>query len=97
MEANAASPAQTLPEAGWAIILKTGWQKLRRAVLHRRPRRLRISETLSLGDRRFLAVIEFNGQEFLLAGSGNSLELLARVEGGRVIPPSAAMRELPGF
>ncbi len=97
MEGNAASSTQTLPGEGRAIALKTVWQWLRGAVLHRRARRLRISETLSLGDRRFVAIIEFDGQEFLLAGCGNSLELLARVEGGRVIPPPAPLRDLRGF
>jgi hypothetical protein len=32
-----------------------------------------------------LAVIEFDRQEFLVGGSGNSLELLARLHEGRVI------------
>jgi hypothetical protein len=40
---------------------------------------------LSLGDKRFLAVIEFDRQEFLVGGSGNSLALLARLHEGVVI------------
>ncbi len=87
MQANSSSPAQSLPQAHWAAALKTTWQWLRGAVVRRRVRRLRISETLSLGERRFLAIIEFDGQEFLLAGCGSSLELLARLEGGKIIEP----------
>ncbi len=97
MEGNAASSTQPLSEAAWAIALKGAWHWLRGNVLHRRVRRLRISETLSLGERRFVAIVEFDGQEFLLAGSGSSLELLARVDGGKVIPPPAALRESRGF
>ena len=59
----------------------------------RRARRLRVCETLSLGERRFLAVIEFDHQEFLVGGSGNSLELLARLHEGMVIAEPSLPRE----
>ena len=95
MEANAASSVTTPPGAAWAVVLKHLWQALRRVVKPRKVRRLRVRETLSLGDRRFVAVIEFDRQEFLVGGSGNSLELLARLHEGRVIaepPPSRESR-----
>jgi flagellar biogenesis protein FliO len=69
----------------WVAALKNLWQWSRRAVKVRKPRRLRVCETLSLGERRFLAVIEFDRQEFLVGGTGSSLELLARLHEGRVI------------
>ena len=44
----------------------------------RRPaRQLRLCETLSLGERRFVAVVQFEQQRFLLGGTGNSIALLA--------------------
>ena len=48
------------------------------------PRRLRLAESLALGDRRFVAVVEFDGSRFLLGGTASSLVLLARLgdEGG---------------
>jgi hypothetical protein len=52
-----------------------------------------VCETLSLGDRRFLAVIEFDRQEFLLAGSGNSLSLLARLQEGTVVTEPTLPRQ----
>jgi flagellar biogenesis protein FliO len=61
--------------------------------MSRKARRLRVCETLSLGDRRFVAVIEFDRQEFLVGGSGNSLELLARLHEGRVIAEPSPQRE----
>ncbi len=85
MEANAVSRAITPPGAAW-VALKNIWQWTRRAVTARKTRRLRVCETLSLGERRFLAVIEFDRQEFLVGGTGNSLELLAQLQGGMVIP-----------
>jgi len=46
----------------------------------RRQRRLRLAETLPLGDRRFVAVLEFENSRFLLGGTSASLVLLARLD-----------------
>jgi flagellar biogenesis protein FliO len=93
MEADAASQLASLPQPPWVAALKNLWQWVRRIVKVRKVRRLRVCETLSLGDRRFVAVIEFNGQEFLVGGSGNSFELLARLHGGKVIAEPSPSRE----
>jgi flagellar biogenesis protein FliO len=93
MEANAASEVTSPPGAAWAVALKNLWQWVRRAAKPRKVRRLRVCETLSLGERRFLAVIEFDHQEFLVGGSGNSLELLARLHEGTVIAEPSLPRE----
>ena len=93
MEANAASSATSPPGGAWVLAVKTLWQGVRRAVKSRKGRRLRVCETLSLGERRFLAVIEFDRQEFLVGGSGNSLELLARLHEGRVITEPSPLQE----
>jgi flagellar biogenesis protein FliO len=46
----------------------------------RRPvRRLRLCESLALGERRFVAVIEFERSRFLVGGTPNSLVLLTRL------------------
>ena len=93
MEANAASQATSPPETSWVVALKNLWQWVRRALSARKVRRLRVCETLSLGERRFLAVIEFDRQEFLVGGSGNSLELLARLREGTVITEPSLPQE----
>jgi flagellar biogenesis protein FliO len=46
----------------------------------REPRRLRLCESLPLGDRRFVAVVEFDRSRFLVGGTSASLALLARLE-----------------
>lgn len=43
------------------------------------PKQLHLRESLSLGDRRFVAVIEFEGKRFLVGGTSASLSLLARL------------------
>lgn len=97
MEAESVSPVSSLPEAAWLVILRKFWQSARRAITVRKARRLRVCETLSLGDRRFLAVIEFDRQEFLVGGSGNSLELLARLHDGTIVAEPSAGREPRGW
>ena len=42
-------------------------------------KRLRVCESVSLGEKRFIAVVQLDGREFLLGGSPNSLSLLASV------------------
>jgi flagellar biogenesis protein FliO len=58
----------------WAIDL---WQRGRS--LKREPRRLRLCESLPLGERRFVAVVEFDGERFLVGGTSSSLVLLSRL------------------
>jgi flagellar biogenesis protein FliO len=93
MEVNAASQAPSPPGSSLSVALQNLWQWARRAVKTRKVRRLRVCESLSLGERRFLAVIEFDRQEFLVAGTGNSLVLLARLDGGRVLTEPPLPRE----
>jgi flagellar biogenesis protein FliO len=40
---------------------------------------MRLCETLPLGDRRYLALVEVDGHRFLVGAAGNSLSLLARL------------------
>ncbi|HEV2398282.1 MAG TPA: flagellar biosynthetic protein FliO [Candidatus Sulfotelmatobacter sp.] len=42
-------------------------------------RQLRLCESLSLGDRRFVAVLEYEGSRFLLGGTSTHLVLLAQL------------------
>jgi len=97
METEAASDVLTLPERAGATTWKKLWEWVQRVARSRRSRRLRVCETLSLGERRFLAIVEFDHQEFLVGGGGNSLELLARMHDGKVItePPQRGNHALP--
>jgi len=81
---------QPRPSSGlWAQVgkvLTAAVKHLRRlphgVVGPRRDKRLHLRETLSLGEKRFLAVIEFQRQEFLVGGTGTSIALLARLNAG---------------
>ena len=52
------------------------WERMAR-VSRRAPKRLRLCESLPLGERRFVAVIEFEQSRFLVGGTSSSLVLLA--------------------
>jgi flagellar biogenesis protein FliO len=58
------------------------WRNLldRTAELTRRtPRSLLMREMLSLGEKRFVAVIECDGRRFLIGGSGQAVNLLSNL------------------
>jgi len=59
----------------WEAIKKLS----RRGVFLRPERQLRLCETLSLGNRGFLAVVRFEEQKFLVGGTNQSLALLAEL------------------
>lgn len=47
------------------------------------PRRLRLCETVALGEKRFVAVIEFEKRRFLIGGASNSVSLLTELQDRR--------------
>ena len=68
---------------GWRVSLRALWRRQ-----HKR-RSLVVKETAGLGDRRFVAVLQFEHQRFLIGGSAGSVTLLAH------LPEDESMREQP--
>ena len=52
------------------------------AFAKRRRRRLHLCEMLSLGEKRFVAVIEYGQEKFLLSGTAQNISLLRRLDPG---------------
>jgi len=50
------------------------------ATARRSERKLRLCETLSLGEKRFIAVVENDRNKFLLAGAQENISLLQRLD-----------------
>ena len=69
------------PFATWQKISAHARRLLAEITVRRARRRLRLQETLSLGDRRFLAIVELNGREFLLGCTQASVSLLKELPG----------------
>ena len=80
------SQKQTAPGAGIYAALAAGWEQVWRRLGTRPARRLRLQETIPLGERRFVAVVQFEAERFLIGGGASSVSLLARL-GGEGKPP----------
>jgi len=67
-----------------AALVTQAWswtqQKLRS---EQRKKRLRVCESVSLGEKRFVAVIQVDGEQFLVGGSSSSVATLAHLERSR--------------
>ena len=64
------------PLGRWVIAI---WERVLR-LSRRSPKRLRLCESLPLGERRFVAVVEFDEARFLVGGTPSSLVLLSRLQ-----------------
>ncbi len=64
-------------------LLRSGFERLgklsSRHFWRKDARRLRLCETLSLGNRGFVAVVGYQNQQFLVGGTSNSIVLLAQL------------------
>jgi len=62
---------------------KAQWQRLfgrlRRAVLTGHQRQLRVRETLAIGDKRQLLIVQCGERQLLIGAAGNSLTMLAEL------------------
>jgi len=77
------SPPSTLAGSAWPNLrqlLDACWRRMH-CLGHRPARRLRLCESLPLGERRFVAVVEFEQFRFLVGGTSASLVLLAQLQG----------------
>jgi hypothetical protein len=76
--------AETRQATGRGTLLRWlvgAWNWSRQNLTSRQARkRLRVCETVSLGEKRFVAVIEVDGEQFLVGGASTSVATLARLE-----------------
>jgi hypothetical protein len=83
--ASASSPAlstglQTRPLG--PSPLARAWSWLHTKYTLTATKRLRLAETLSLGEKRFVALVSVEGREFLIGGCSTGVSLLAQLGGG---------------
>jgi flagellar biogenesis protein FliO len=82
-----------LPSLGWFGRMVAALFR----VAHPRNRQLHLAEVLSLGERRFVALIECDQRRFLIGSTPQSIRLLTEIEGHtsatRVIGKSRFERE----
>jgi hypothetical protein len=57
------------------------WKRIRAQQIARsHSKRLQVAETVSLGEKRFVAVIKVDGREFLIGGGATNVSLLAQLD-----------------
>jgi flagellar biogenesis protein FliO len=78
MEANCNKAIRHLP-----VLSANWWMRLGQALpawrIRKAPRRLRLCESVSLGEKRVVAVVQYETQKFLVGGSAHTVSLLARL------------------
>lgn len=79
----------------WWLHTRGLWQRVAR-LGRRAPRRLRLRESLPLGEHRFIAVIEFEGKRLLIGGTPSSLVLLTQLDCAAEEEPQLAERQSAG-
>ena len=62
--------------------VRAAFGRFARPAFWKRQRDLRVCETLSLGNRNFVAVLGYQDQRFLIGGTPNSISVLADVSDG---------------
>lgn len=78
------SISATDPVRAFGETLVQAWKWLTRhsrgVLTHRVSRRLKVAETVSLGEKRFVSIVQVDGEQFLVGGSSSNIVLLAKLE-----------------
>jgi len=77
MEISRTNPLASTALARLSALLSTGLNTIWRS--QKRRKALSVRETASLGERRFVAVIQFERQRFLIGAGPSSVSLLAEL------------------
>jgi hypothetical protein len=70
---------QPLPQPSTSS-LNRAFSWLRKRCAQRPTKQLRVTETISLGDKRFVAVVQFDDRKFLIGGGSTGVALLTSLD-----------------
>jgi hypothetical protein len=68
------------PKLFTTVPVASAWTWLRKNYVSSATRRMRVAETVSLGEKRFVAILRVDGCEFLIGGGTSGISLLAQME-----------------
>ncbi len=71
-------------------LLTRGWAWLRKNNKFGATRQLRVAETVSLGEKRFVSVIHVDGQKFLIGGGASGVALLTQLGAAEAVQTSTS-------
>lgn len=91
------SPVQLkkVTAAGGPGLLRRTFGWLQRKYAHANTKQLRVAETVSLGEKRFVAIIHADGQKYLIGGGSAGVALLTQL--GDVQTENEAGAQILGF
>ena len=72
-------PVRQLPAVSHPSALRRAFSWLHRKYSLSTTKQLRVAETVSLGEKRFVAIIHAEGQKFLIGGGASSVALLTQL------------------
>ena len=72
-------PLKTLQNASGLLSRAWRWFRARQAA-HSSSKRLQVAATVSLGEKRFVALIQVDGLQFLVGGGATNVALLAQLK-----------------
>ncbi len=87
------------PKAGkrlGASPLLQAWSWLRTKYVQTATKRLRVAETVSLGEKRFVSIVSIEGREFLIGGGTSGVTLLAQLGPAQQELTSTGMKSVRG-
>jgi flagellar biosynthesis protein FliO len=74
---------QRQPRAAGPNALARVWSWLHSKYAQSATKRLRVAETVSLGEKRFVALVSVEGREFLIGGGSSGVSMLTSLEDTR--------------
>jgi flagellar biogenesis protein FliO len=74
------APLRILQNTGGLLTRGLNWIRARQSA-RSNNRRLQVAATVSLGDKRFVALIQIDGLQFLVGGGATNVALLAQLHG----------------
>ncbi|MFQ5738032.1 MAG: flagellar biosynthetic protein FliO [Acidobacteriota bacterium] len=80
---------------GLIVMLSILLQKWRRFTGKRRRRCIRVVESIALGEKRHLMLVEVSGRRFLLGSTPHHISLLSSSEEGEVEAPNTTSADDP--
>jgi len=76
---NDVEPAKAQAQPMSNGLLTRGWAWLKRNNKFTAAKQLRVAETVSLGEKRFVSLIQVDGQKFLIGGGSQGVTLLTQL------------------
>jgi hypothetical protein len=76
--------------------LLRAWSWLQTKYVQTATKRMRVAETVSLGEKRFVSIVSIEGREFLIGSGASGVTLLAQLSPAQQEPSNVGLRNIRG-